>query len=492
MENGYNKSRVHRINYFMIIGIIVIFLIQIFIGRGKSEFIGMLTYILPIVVLTSLVYFIKMKDDLKGVLLALIPTIIIAALFIIDGFALNKHYIIFLPIAMIALYFEKKLVVIHGINVNVLLMIVYAIDSASLLGQRNNLSEFIILLIMLNSMLLFIYFLNSWGKDLVLASEKNEEEINHLLGELTETLEQIKNSTTIMDENIESITENANNTAESSESVVSAFEEVAAGIQEQAESVNRINENVHSISNDITDTHNISNELMSENQSMIEQVDSGETQILYMKNHMDTLDYSIGSAVNTVKELEESMENIQEFLSAIDNIATQTNLIALNASIESARAGEAGRSFAVVAEEIRNLAEASGEAVQDINQIMSEMHSNTQEAVETVSQGNQAAIEGKQIIDDITQQYEKISISFQSSNKLLNKERSYINQINNDFISVQDAITAIASISEEQSATTEEVLGTIEGQNSNIQNLTKALAVIDHLSTELSELSAID
>lgn len=489
MENGYNKNRVHRVNYFATVGIVAIFLVQILLGRGLSDFFGILTYALPILILTSIVYFLKIKDDLKGFLLAFIPTAIIAALFIIDGYALNKHYMMFLPIAMIALYFEKKLVVIHGIGLNLMYLAVYAIDSASLLADRDNLSEFIILLILLNGMLLFIYFLNSWGKDLVIESEKNEEKVNQLLEELTETLEQIRNSTTIMDENIESITQDANNTAASSESVVSVFQEVAAGIYEQADSVNRINENIHSISNDITETHDISNELTNENQVMIEQVDSGEAQISHMKDHMDTLDFAISSAVKTVTNLEASMENIQKFLSAIANIADQTNLIALNASIESARAGEAGRSFAVVAEEIRKLAEASGHAVDDINHIMSEMHTNTQEAVKTVSQGNQAAIEGKKIIEDIHSQYGEISVSFKSSNELLGRERSYIDQVSHDFASVQDTITDIASISEEQSAATEEVLGTIEGQNLNIQNLTASLEVIRNLSAELSELA---
>lgn len=492
MKNGYNKNRVHQVNYFATIGIIAVFLIQILIGRGTSEFFGILTYALPIVVLTSIVYFLKIKDNLKGFLLAFIPTVVVGALFIIDGFALNKHYMLFLPIAMIALYFEKKLVVLHGIILNLLFVVVYRLDSAGLLNDRNNFSEFIILLIMVNGMLLFIYFLNSWGNELVIASEQNEEKVKSLLEELTETFEQIKNSTVIMDENIVSITQNATNTAESSESVVSVFEEVAAGINEQAESVNKINENVHSISGDITDTYNISNELTNENRLMIEQVDSGETQISHMKAHMDTLDSAIGSAVDTVTNLEVSMEDIQKFLSAIGNIAAQTNLIALNASIESARAGEAGRGFAVVADEIRKLAEASGEAVNDINHIMSAMYSDTQEVVQTVSQGNQAAIEGKTIIEDITLQYDEISTSFRSSNELLDKERAYINQINNDFTNVQDAIANIASISEEQSAATEEVLGTIEGQNTNIQSLTEALQIIDQLSSELSDLAEID
>lgn len=306
---------------------------------------------------------------------------------------------------------------------------------------------------------------------------------------MTETLIEIKESTMILDENTGLITLNASNTAESSQSVLNTFEEFTSGIEEQADSVNEINDNIISISTDIDETQLISDELTKENSLMMDQVDSGETQISYMKEHMDTLDIAIESAVNTVSNLEANIGNIQNFLSAIADIASQTNLIALNASIESARAGEAGRSFAIVADEIRKLAEASGNAVEDINQIMSEIQSNTQEAVEVVSEGNKAATEGKRIIDDINSQYEDISISFRSSNKLLERETNYINQINDDFIRVQDSISNIASISEEQSASTEEILGAIENQNINIQDLTKSLKIIDNLSSNLSKLA---
>lgn len=185
MGNRYDKSRVHRVNYFATVGIVGVFLIQILLGRGMAEFFKILTYALPILILTSIVYFLKVKDDIKGFLLAFLPTVVILALFIIDGYALNKHYMIFIPVAMIALYFERKLILIHAIGLNTLFLAVYAISPANLLGDRKNISELILLLIMLNGTLLFLYFLNSWGKELVIESEKNEEKVNDLFEELT-------------------------------------------------------------------------------------------------------------------------------------------------------------------------------------------------------------------------------------------------------------------------------------------------------------------
>lgn len=225
---------------------------------------------------------------------------------------------------------------------------------------------------------------------------------------------------------------------------------------------------------------------------MMGEVTNGEEQIAHMKDQMQIIDDAIEAAIVTVKELENSMGDIQNFLEVITNISSQTNLLALNASIESARAGEAGKGFAVVADEIRKLAEQSAESVQDINNIVESVGRKTQEAVTTVNQGNEAVDEGSEIIGRITNQYNLIKESFVKNNDELDREIKMIDQINDSFVVVHERISNIASISEEQSASTEEILATIENQESNIENLTMSLKDIEALSEKLTDLIEVN
>jgi len=141
------------------------------------------------------------------------------------------------------------------------------------------------------------------------------------------------------------------------------------------------------------------------------------------------------SALN-IEKLGESSKAIGEIISVIDDIADQTNLLALNAAIEAARAGEQGRGFAVVADEVRKLAERTTEATKQIAEMIKGIQSDTQSAVVAMHQGNKEVREGIDLADK----------AGKSLKEILNSS----NQVN-------DLINQIAAASEEQSATTEEI-----------------------------------
>jgi methyl-accepting chemotaxis protein len=137
---------------------------------------------------------------------------------------------------------------------------------------------------------------------------------------------------------------------------------------------------------------------------------------------------------NQMSRLEEDSNKIGEIIEVIDDIAAQTNLLALNAAIEAARAGEQGRGFAVVADEVRKLAERSGEATKQISSIIKGMQENTQQSVIAVGEGVITSEKTGEAFEKI------ISVVNDSSQK----------------------VTEIAAASEEQAAQSSEVLASIE------------------------------
>ena len=142
----------------------------------------------------------------------------------------------------------------------------------------------------------------------------------------------------------------------------------------------------------------------------------------------------VGQAGKAIANLEQSTLKIGEIISVINEIADQTNLLALNAAIEAARAGEQGRGFAVVADEVRKLAERTMSATKEIEMMINEVQSETGDVVNTMQQGDKEVQEGLALADQTTSALEEILQASQN---------------------VQDMVAQIAAASEEQSQTSE-------------------------------------
>jgi len=190
-------------------------------------------------------------------------------------------------------------------------------------------------------------------------------------------------------------------------------------------------------------------------------------------------------AINRINELTEQLKEnmgrlkdkaggISQVMTVISDIADQTNLLALNAAIEAARAGEAGRGFAVVADEVRKLAEKTMEATQDVGQAISEIQSEVEKNVTEMSE---------------------VAGSVQKGTELAGESRTALQEIVTLVISVTDQIRAIATASEEQSTASEEISRAVEDIKQiseetfqNVGDTKKEINNLVHLSEELKRL----
>jgi methyl-accepting chemotaxis protein len=220
---------------------------------------------------------------------------------------------------------------------------------------------------------------------------------------------------------------------------------------------------------------------------------------------IDRLKTTVEETASRVKEMNERSDQIGRIVQTIDDIAAQTNLLALNAAIEAARAGEHGRGFAVVADEVRKLAENSSGATKEITNLIQAIQEGSQEAMVAMGRTVQdvsLALEVTNEAASCLEQIAKAATATAKSNDLLTQamqkaalvadsNQTILESVGQDISQVNDAIENIASVSEENAAASEEMSASTEEMSAQVQELLAGLQELDHQVGRLHEIREI-
>lgn len=331
--------------------------------------------------------------------------------------------------------------------------------------------EFIATIVFTDICILVLYWATRWGGELVLMAQEKEKKIQESLTISQNIMHELGNSSSNLYKSIESCESHLSHINRGSEQLVANMQETTNSIVEQTSSINTISSMINDVQHHMDETVSITQKMLEVSDKTSEVVSEGERNIDEMDKQMKIISHAVNQSLTTVSELEKNMEEINNFLEGITGIAKQTNLLALNAAIEAARAGEQGKGFAVVADEIRKLAEQSSETVKMINNIISSIRQNTTEAFLDVKEGAVAMEEGEKIVRKVYDSFINIQNSFKSIDNSIEEELKIVNATSSVFKAIADESQSISAISQEHSASVEQMLATLTNQNEQINDI---------------------
>lgn len=276
----------------------------------------------------------------------------------------------------------------------------------------------------------------------------------------------------------------ANNT---SGQVTEAVSEVSKGAVSQAESIEKAAMDTSDIGENITDITNSVEEMDRCAADMKTSCDKAMSALNTLIRQSESVTASVKEIGDSITSTNNSSKEISQFTDAITDIASQTNLLSLNASIEAARAGEAGRGFAVVADEIRQLADQSADSADKIKAVVERLLSDSQSSLNVLDKLNTSFNEQVTQLDVTRSDMESMSESVDNVKATSDDINNRIKALDKAKNGLTEIIADLSAISEENAASTQETNASMEELNATFTIISDSAEKLQELSDDLAE-----
>jgi len=308
---------------------------------------------------------------------------------------------------------------------------------------------------------------------------------NNMIADLKSIMSSLKDITKRLVDAAELLNNNTTRVNQAIDDISASMNEIAHGASEQAAEAEKGVNLITKLSEQIQLVYENTNKAAEDSNNMRMLNEQGLEAVKTLRQSNEQSQTASTKVMEFIKSSVEKSKSIGEFVSTINNIAEQTNLLALNAAIEAARAGEAGRGFAVVADEVRKLADATKKATEQVEEIMSNIIEEADRASVIIDSVTTVMENQVRAVDNTYEAFHTIAKGIENIISRINNISKSMTVIEEDKNKVIDAIQNISAVSQQAAAASQEVAASTTEQRSVIEQIASHSKTLSELSLEL-------
>ena len=305
-------------------------------------------------------------------------------------------------------------------------------------------------------------------------------EMNNFVGSMRNTIKDIKDISEQLRSEAQTSRETADSLEDAAREQSNSMEQVRQSVASISGAVTEVAESATKLAQTIEEVNKGESHIEASMNSLVEKAGAGQKDMTRVARGMDDVVNSMKEMSDAVASVDDAANKINDIVDMINAISSQTNLLSLNASIEAARAGEAGRGFAVVASEIGELANNSSQATGQIGAIISDMSAKVKQ-LSAKSEANSALINSSsEAVNTAASTFEEITAELSDASDTLST-------IAKQMVTVNDVAMNMAAISEEQSASTQEIANAVDLVTVAARDVASSSDAVSHAAKSVAE-----
>ncbi|MGO1134471.1 methyl-accepting chemotaxis protein TlpC [Bacillus subtilis] len=309
---------------------------------------------------------------------------------------------------------------------------------------------------------------------------------NKMRMKLNDTIQTVQQSALQLASASQQLSAGAEETNQASEKITEAVQQIANGAQDQITRIENSESSLKQASADIRDISANTAAIADKGQLAQSKADIGQKEIANVQAQMGAIHQSIQKSGEIIHQLDGRSKQIEQILSVITQIADQTNLLALNAAIEAARAGEQGKGFAVVADEVRKLAEESQQSAGQISKLIIEIQKDMNRSARSVEHVKTEAAEGVTMIHRTRDAFKEIAAATGEISAEISDLSASVTNISASAHHINDSFAANTADIKESTKNTRQAAALTEEQFAAMEEITAASETLSQLAEELT------